>query len=162
MTTHHLIPRHSRVHSSLAIFPSMGSAGFDRLFSDVWGTAWPTQRASTRCVHGFVPRVDIDETEQEFRLRAELPGLDESDFEVLLEADVVSIKGERKDEREDKTDRYVRTESARGSFHRSFRLPFEVEPEAVKASYKNGILEVIVAKPEEAQPKVRTIPVTTD
>ena len=161
MTTHHLVPRLSRVHSRLPILPTFGSAGFNRLFNDGWGPAWPTQRTSARGVHGFVPRVDIDETEQEFRLRAELPGLDEGDFEVLLEADIVSIKGERKDEREDTNERYVRAESARGSFSRSFRLPFEVEPEDVKASYKNGILEVIVAKPEEAQPKVRTIPVTT-
>ena len=163
MTTHHLVPRLSRANSLLTAFPvirsaGIGSAGFDRLFEDLLRPARPAQLASARGVHGFVPRVDIDESETEVRLSAELPGLHEGDFEVLLDEDVLSIKGERKDEREG----YSRVESARGSFHRKFRLPFEADPEAVKASYKNGILEVIVAKPEEAQPKVRTIPVTTE
>ena len=73
---------------------------------------------------------------------------------------MLSIKGERKDTREEKKDGYSRVESARGSFRRNFRLPFEVDPESVKASYQNGILEVVVPKPEEVKPKERVIPVT--
>ena len=159
MTTHHLIPRLSRVHGRSPILPGIGSAGFDRLFSDIWGPTRPVREASDRA-SDFVPRVDIDESESEIRLSAELPGLGEGDFEVLLEADVLSIKGERKDTREKKSEGYSRVETARGSFHRSFRLPFEADPEAVKATYRNGILEVHVPKPEEARPKESVIPVT--
>ena len=159
MTSQHLVPRFSRVLSR-PVFAGIGSTAFDRLFSDIWGPARPPELASARA-QGFVPRVDIDESEQEIRLSAELPGLEEGDYEVLLDGEVLSIKGERTDAREEKSEGYSRVESTRGSFHRSFRLPFEVDPEVVKASYKNGILEVIVGKPEEAQPTVRNIPVTT-
>ena len=160
MTTHHLVPRLSRVHGRLPVFPGIGSAGLDRLFSDIWGPTRPIFEASDR-VRGFVPRVDIDESKNEIRLSAELPGLSDGDYEVLLEADVLTIKGERKNTREEESDGFSRVESVYGSFRRSFRLPFEVAPEAVKASYKNGILEVTVPKPEEAEPKERVIPVTT-
>jgi len=168
MTTHHLVPRLSRVHSRLPAFPGIGIAGFDRFFSDIWGPARPISESSNR-VHGFVPRVDIDESKSEIRLSAELPGLTDGDFEVLLEAEVLTIKGERKNPRleerredgEEEVRGYSRVESVYGSFQRSFRLPFEVDPEVVKASYKNGILEVTVPKPAEAEPKERIIPVTT-
>jgi HSP20 family protein len=159
MNTHHLVPRLSRAHNRLSTFPGIGSTGFDRLFSDILGTALPSLETSHR-PKSFVPRVDIDETEDEFRLSAELPGLEEGDFEVLVEADVLSIKGERKDARAEKNERYARVERARGAFHRSFRLPFEVDPETVNATYRNGVLAVTVPKPEVVKPKERIIPVT--
>ena len=157
MMTRDLVPRLARGERVFPAFPDIAGGGFDRLFDELWGSL---QASRARRAHGFAPRVDIDETAEEIRLSVELPGLRDGDFEVLLDADVLTIKGERKDEREEKSEGYQRVETQRGSFQRSFRLPFEADPEAVKAGYRNGILEVTVAKPAAEQPKSRTIPVT--
>jgi HSP20 family protein len=108
----------------------------------------------------FAPRVDVSETDEEFRVTAELPGLDEGDFEVSLEEDVLTIKGEKKVEEEEERKGYTHVETSRGSFHRAFRLPLEVDPESVTASYKQGVLTVTLPKPPEAQRQPRVIPVT--
>jgi HSP20 family protein len=119
----------------------------------------PTRNAGGRPGE-FAPRVDISETDEEFRVTAELPGLDEGDFEVSLEEDVLTIKGEKKVEEEEERKGYTRVETSRGSFHRAFRLPLEVDPESVTASYKKGVLTVTLPKPPEAQRQPRVIPIT--
>ena len=154
-----LIPRLTRrsVHPPLR---NVRSA--DRLFDDLWrgfaltpGSATAVSRAS------FAPRVDIRETDEEIVLTAELPGVEEKDFDVVLEDDVLILKGEKRSEHEVEEKGYHRVETLSGSFERRFALPFAADPDAVKAAYKNGVLVVTVPKPSEAKPQVRQIEITT-
>jgi HSP20 family protein len=158
MTAHTLVPRALR-HLRPAQ-RGLGWSGLDRLFDELWSgfAAFPEPAAPG--VADFAPRVDVRETEKEIRVYAELPGLEEKDFEVTLEGDVLSIRGERKDEREDEREGFLQVESARGSFRRDLRLPFEADADAVQATYARGVLEIAIPKPEQAQPRSRTIPVT--
>jgi HSP20 family protein len=134
----------------------------DRLFDDLWrGFALTPGWATDAPRGGFVPRVNIRETEEELVLTAELPGVEEKDFEVVLEDDVLILKGEKRSEHESDEQGYHRVETFAGRFERRFALPFEADPDAVKAAYKNGVLKVTVLKPSEAKPQVRQIEVTT-
>lgn len=154
-----LIPRMTR-RSRLAPLRDVRSA--DRLFDDLWrGVAVAPSWASEAQRADFVPRVDIRETEEEIVLTAELPGVDDKDFEVILEDDVLILKGEKRTETEADEKGVHRVEILSGSFERRFALPFEADPEAVKAAYKNGVLTVTVLKPTEAKPQVRQIEVST-
>jgi len=101
----------------------------------------------------FVPPVDIYEDEQGITVKAELPGIDPKDVDVQVENNVLTIKGERKLEREEKEENFHRIERRYGSFVRSFTLPPTVDTDTVKADYENGVLKVHLAKRAEAKPK---------
>jgi len=105
------------------------------------------------------PRIDIAETDGAVEVTAELPGIDEKDVEVVLRDDVLTIKGEKKSEKEEKKKDYHLVERSYGSFARSIRLPFEADSEAVKANFAKGVLKVSVAKPAEVKEKTVKIPV---
>ena len=114
----------------------------------------------------FTPNLDAFENDAEYRITAELPGLEESDFSVEIEDGVLTLKGEKKTRHEegegdDDSSGYRRVETRGGRFERRLRFGGEVDSENVKASYKNGVLEVIVPKVVEERPQVRTIPVHT-
>lgn len=109
-------------------------------------------------VHGGLP-VDVSETDKELVVSAELPGLDQKDFEVVVAGDVLTIKGEKKYEHEDKNGNGYYRERQFGSFSRSIRLPFEVKDENVDASYRNGVLTVRLPKPADSQISSRRIEV---
>ena len=109
----------------------------------------------------FRPRIDASETDEELRLTAEIPGLEDGDFEVTVDGDVITIKGEKKVAREKDLEGCARRERSSGEFSRSFRVPFDIDPDSVKGSYRNGVLTVVVPKPVESQPQVRTIPIET-
>ncbi len=163
MTTHWLVPHRSPrsiLPSRRSAWPLGGFGGFDeldRLFADVWrGFAIAPDNPSD-----FAPRVDIRETDEEYRVTAELPGLEEKDFEVTLDGDTLTIKGEKRVEGEEKGEGSTHVETSRGSFSRSFQLPIEVDPDAVKAAYKNGVLTLTLPKPPEAESGARTIPVAS-
>jgi HSP20 family protein len=106
----------------------------------------------------FAPQVDISETEMEYRVTAELPGLEEKDFDVSLDGDLLTLKGEKKVEREEKGEGFSHVEISSGSFHRAFRLPVEVKADGVKAAFKNGVLTVTLPKADPA--RAREIPIT--
>jgi HSP20 family protein len=97
--------------------------------------------------------------EQEVVITAELPGLDSKDFDVTLSGDVLTIKGEKKDEREEKNGDMQYLERRFGSFSRSVRLPFEAADEKVDAKYEKGVLTVRVPKPAELAKAARRIEV---
>jgi len=99
------------------------------------------------------PSVDIYETENSVVLSAEIPGVNEKDIEVKLENNQLSIKGERKFEKETKEENYHRIERSYGSFYRSFTLPNTIDQDKITAEYKNGILKVTMQKKEEIKPK---------
>jgi HSP20 family protein len=99
------------------------------------------------------PAVDIAETDDAVVVKAELPGLDPKEVEVSLSGDVLTIKGQKKEEKEEKTKSFHRVERSYGSFTRSVRLPAAVVADKVEANFKNGILTVDLPKAEEAKRK---------
>jgi HSP20 family protein len=107
-----------------------------------------------------VPRIDVSETEQDLKVFVELPGVDQNDVEITLNDDVLSIRGEKKVEHENKQRNYHVMERSSGSFARSIRLPFTVNPDQVQASFKDGVLTVALPKPAETQQKERRIRIT--
>ena len=101
----------------------------------------------------FVPPVDIYADEHNIVLKVEVPGIDQKDLDVRIENNTITIRGERKFEKETKEENYHRVERRYGSFQRSFGLPNTVNSENVTADYDNGILKVTLAKRAEAKPK---------
>ena len=97
--------------------------------------------------------MDLVETETDFVLRADLPGMSESDVNIELDDNVLTISGERKAEHEDRKAGYYRVERSFGSFRRSLTLPEGVDPESVKATFDKGVLEVTVPKPAQRTPR---------
>ena len=156
MMTNVLVPRRSVITARPV--RRYGLAGeLDRMFDEIWrGFVAPRARRGA----DFAPHLDVRESEDGFRVAVELPGVEQKDIEVTLEDGVLTIKGERKDERDEEEAGSRHVESLRGSFRRSLRVPEEVDQEAVKASYRNGVLELTLPKVPEAKPEVRTIPVT--
>lgn len=126
----------------------------NRMFSD-FGRGLPA-----RFGDGDVsPRIDVAETDSAVEVTAELPGIDEKDVEVVLRDDLLTIKGEKKSEREEKKKDYHLVERSFGSFSRSIRLPFEADSETVKANFAKGVLKVSIAKPAQVKEKTVKIPV---
>jgi len=103
------------------------------------------------------PSMDLTDNEKEIVVTAEMPGLDEKDFEVTLVGDLLMINGEKKTEHEDRSGNAYYVERRFGSFSRSVRLPFEAGDQQVQANYDRGVLTVRVPKPPEAQRHVRRI-----
>lgn len=101
----------------------------------------------------WLPAVDIFESDNELVLTAEVPGIDEKDIEISLENNVLSIKGERKFDKETKEENYHRIERSYGTFYRSFTLPSYVDSEKINAVHENGILKIRMSKKHELKPK---------
>ena len=97
------------------------------------------------------PSVDIYENKDHIVLEAELPGMNREDFELSVENNVITLRGERRFEKKDETDNYHRVERSYGSFTRSFTLPQTVSAEGATAEYRNGVLRVTLAKREDAK-----------
>ncbi|HJZ80155.1 MAG TPA: Hsp20/alpha crystallin family protein [Pyrinomonadaceae bacterium] len=106
------------------------------------------------------PSVDIYENKEQIVLEAELPGMNRDDFDLSVENNVITLRGERHFEKKEETDNYHRVERAYGSFTRSFTLPNTVSAEGATAEYKNGVLRVTLPKREET--KARRIEINTD
>jgi HSP20 family protein len=132
----------------------------DRVFDDFFRDfARPALRPANGNRDAMTPLVDVAETEKEVVVTAELPGLDEKDFEVTLAGDVLTIKGEKKVEREEKDGDAYYVERQFGSFSRSLRLPFEAGDATVEAKFDRGLLTVRIPKPVELRSAVRKIDV---
>jgi HSP20 family protein len=110
----------------------------------------------------FSPRLDLSETEQELKVSAELPGLDEKNVEVSLTKNTLTISGEKKEEKEDKGQNFYRMERSYGSFKRTIPLPCEVEGDKVEATFNKGILTITLPKTEEARKHIKKITVKTE
>ncbi len=104
-------------------------------------------------VIGWMPPVDITESENEFLIKADIPGMKKEDIKISLDDNTLTISGERKEEKEEKGKNFVKKEKAFGSFMRSFSLPHSVDAKGIKASYKEGVLSVNVPKSEESKPR---------
>ncbi|KPK96733.1 MAG: hypothetical protein AMJ95_12520 [Omnitrophica WOR_2 bacterium SM23_72] len=101
----------------------------------------------------WIPAADIYDHKDNLVIKADLPGMTQKDIDVSVEDDVLRIKGEKKNEREERKDNFYRLERAYGYFERSFSLPANVDATKVKANYKDGVLELTLPKREEAKPK---------
>jgi HSP20 family protein len=123
----------------------------NRLFNTFFDT--PTSVSNRATFRRWIPAMDLVETEADYVLKADLPGLSESDVKIEVEDNVLTISGERKAEHEERKDGYYRIERSSGSFRRSLTLPEGVNPEAVKATFDRGVLEVHVPKPEQRKPR---------
>ncbi|PKN75308.1 MAG: molecular chaperone [Deltaproteobacteria bacterium HGW-Deltaproteobacteria-10] len=101
----------------------------------------------------FMPSVDVKESEKEFIIKAELPGMEEKEIEVMVTDDAVTIKGEKKEEKEDKGKNYYFMERSYGSFHRTISLDADIESGKAEASYKNGVLSITIPKSQTTKAK---------
>jgi len=108
----------------------------------------------------WAPAVDVMETDDEFQIRAELPGVEKKDVKLSVENGVLLISGHREQEKEEKGKRYHKIERAYGNFARSFTVPEAVDAEKVTAEFKNGVLTVRLPKSEKARPKSIEVKVT--
>jgi HSP20 family protein len=122
----------------------------NRLFNTLFDTPAPN---GTVGVRRWIPAMDLVETDDDFVLRADLPGLSEGDVNIELEDNVLTVSGERKSEHEERKEGYYRVERASGSFSRSLTLPEGVNADAIKASFDKGVLEIRIPKPEERKPR---------
>ena len=104
-------------------------------------------------VADWMPTVDISETEGEYLIKAELPEVRKEDVKVTVENGVLTLQGERRQEKEEKAKRFHRVERSYGSFVRSFTLPESVDENSVKAEYKDGVLNLHLPKSEKVKPK---------
>ncbi len=132
----------------------------ERLFGEV-ARRLPIAAAGGEAGAELTPRIDVSESETEWTVSAEMPGLDPSDLDVTLTDTVLTIKGEKKTEREEKEKDYHVMERSYGRFSRAIPLPFKADPEQVKASFAKGVLTVTVPKPAELKDQTRSIPVQT-
>ena len=121
----------------------------NRLFN----TAFDAPGTGNGGARRWTPAMDLVETDDHFVLRADLPGMQESDVTIELEDNLLTVSGERKAEHESKQEGFYRLERAFGAFSRSLTLPQGIDPEAVTAGFENGVLEVRVPKPEQRKPR---------
>jgi HSP20 family protein len=125
----------------------------NRLFNTFFEASTPGNEGTLAPTRRWIPAMDLVESENDFVLRADLPGLTESDVNIELEDNVLTISGERKAHHEERKEGYYRVERASGSFSRQLTLPEGVDPESVHASFDKGVLEVRIPKPEQRKPR---------
>src|SRR5215470_17323971 len=122
----------------------------NRLFDDA-GRGWRADEPAATTT--WSPAVDIYETENEIMVQAELPGVDRKDIVLNLDNNVLTLKGDRRFEKETKQENYHRIERSYGSFSRAFSIPAIVDEEKIRADYKDGILKIALPKKEQVKPK---------
>jgi len=136
-------------------------AEMDRIFDSFWrgfGGSWPAREGAPSFALG-APAVDMVDGEKEYRLTAELPGIDTADLDVSVSRDILTISGEKKQEREDRAENYFVSERTFGSFRRSLQLPQGVDREKISADFSKGVLTVTLPKTPEAAQQRRRIEV---
>ncbi len=120
----------------------------DRLF----GSLWPRDdRELILDGLAWMPLVDVYEDHDQIVVKAEIPGVKKEDVTLSLTDDILTLKGERRHEKEEKRENYFRLETSYGTFQRTIQLPRAVKTDAVKAEYKDGILKIVLPKDEESK-----------
>jgi HSP20 family protein len=112
-----------------------------------------TEETSNISTSDWVPAVDIKETDKEFLIHADIPGVDTDDIDVHMEDGMLTIKGERESETKENRDGYKRVERHRGTFYRRFSLPDTANADKISAKSHHGVLEITIPKQEKAQPR---------
>jgi HSP20 family protein len=133
---------------------------FESFFSDDWSLqpfgSWGLMERE------FTPRINVSESEREVRVTCELPGVDEKHIDVSVTRNLLTIRGEKRDEKEEKDESHYRVERSFGSFERTLPLPTEVVTDAVDARFSKGILTITLPKTEEAQAQAKRIAVKSE
>jgi HSP20 family protein len=133
----------------------------DRLFEDFqlgsWRSPFGRSLFDVQPFWGKAPAVDIVEKEKAYEITAELPGMDESNIDVKFADGTLTIKGEKRDEKEEKKKDYYLSERRYGSFQRSFGVPDGVDADKIETNFKNGVLTVTLPKTEQAQKSEKKI-----
>jgi HSP20 family protein len=149
----------SLVRRESDLFSGFGR-GIGSLFDQVFGPSLVTYVVPE--IRGvFSPRIDIKETKKEFKIVSELPGLDQKDIDVSVHNGLLTISGEKKEEKEEIEGDYHHVERSFGCFSRSISLPDSVDVDKVKPVFKNGVLTVTLPKNEKAIREPKKIPITT-
>jgi len=136
-------------YSESPVFRGGMSSFMDRFMQDYFRPSEGEDFAGST----FAPAVDIKETPKEYLVTAEVPGIDKKDIHIEIADNLLTLKGERKFEKEQKEESYHRVERSYGSFTRSFSLPTKVKADAIEASFKDGVLTVKIPKAEEMVPR---------
>ncbi len=132
----------------------------DRLFADTWsGNFEPSLLSETWTTAKITPRLDVVDDDKAFRVSVELPGMTDKDVAVTVDDRTLTIRGEKKEEKEKKDKDVFRRERAYGSFRRTIELPGDVDAGKIEAKFKDGVLTIDLPKTKEAQERVRQIPV---
>jgi HSP20 family protein len=155
------LARREEDHPFLSLRREMDNL-FDEFFKgfqmEPWGQLWGDGDSTT-----FSPRVNLSENEQAIQVTAELPGIDPKDVEVSLARDVLTIRGEKREEKKEEKDNFYHMERNFGSFSRSIPLPAGVvNAEQIDANFKNGVLTITLPKREEAQATTKRIAVKAE
>ncbi len=131
----------------------------NRLFDEFVGSSDLTRRDNAEC---FDPCLDIRENDKEYIIEAEVPGMDKKDVELAINNDVLTIRGEKKSETEDKKDNYYRIERSFGRFSRDIPLPDDIQQDKINAKFKNGLLKIELPKKPQAQRSVKRIDIQSE
>jgi len=123
----------------------------DRIWQDFFGKSLLSEKWESI---EWIPAVDVSETDNEIIVKVDVPGVKPEDMEISLSDNVLIIKGEKKKEEEEKKENFYRMERYYGSFMRSIQLPCEIEEDKISATYKNGVLKIILPKKPEEKKKV--------
>ena len=120
---------------------------------------WPSTMIAPWGMEAMVPCVDVFEKDGNIVVKAELPGLNKEDLEITATEDSISLKGEFKKEEETREEGYYRQERRIGRFFRTIPMPEAIKPDQVKASFKEGVLEITAQRSEAAKPKEMKVPI---
>lgn len=138
--------------------PALFNSTFDNFFNIPW-KFWDDFEEDFSTKNTITPRMDVKETEKSYDIHFAVPGLKKEDIKINLEDDgTLTVSGERKFNKEEKTDRYHRVETQYGSFSRILRLPVDVKKDSIHAKYENGILELNLEK-EKSKKEIKQIEV---
>lgn len=154
MVSNRLVPWNRRFPAPSPLFGDLQQQ-INRLFDDAWGGGAPAE--GTESIAHLTPSIDVSESDDAFHIAAELPGADEKDIDITLTDGVLSLKGEKKVESEQKEKNTIVKERRYGSFFRSFRLPPEADVDGIQAKFEKGVLNVTVPKKPEAKQTTKQI-----
>jgi HSP20 family protein len=126
---------------------------FRHEMEDLMGRFFGEENGNGHAMKTWTPQVDVEETEKEILVKADLPGIDPKAIEISIENGILTIRGEKKEEKEEKKKNYHRIERFTGMFYRQISLPSGVDAEKVTATNANGVVTVSIPKKPEAQPK---------
>jgi HSP20 family protein len=126
---------------------------FRHEMEDLMGRFFGEENGNGRAMKTWAPQVDMEETEKEILVKADLPGIDPKAIEISIENGILTVRGEKKEEKEEKKKNYHRIERFSGMFYRQISLPAGVDADKVSATSANGVVTITVPKKAEAQPK---------
>ncbi len=141
------------VHSGINVHNEM-----DRFFDNFFGNIKDVSDSDTDSV--WIPKADISDTKNDVFVALELPGVKKDDVKISIQENILTVRGEKKQENEKKGENYCCAERSYGRFQRDFNLTSTVQAKKVKADFKDGVLKVVIPKAEEA--KVKEIPISVD